>query len=231
MRLFANKFTLSSALLLCCVAPSAIAVPVTYNFTGVATSARGIFEDQGTAVSGFFSFDDGLVDDFIGPAVDRFVSESNPSLIGSFSASLTIGSVTVTGAAESFAELRLEDHDSSDLVEYALVGSDSAFGFMLTDIPLGGIPDGVAAGSENLTDSIADAIAILDHLDLGSFVAAQGTWSQLDSVSQNWSTVAFTMTGIERAVAVPEPTTVTLLLAGILGMSRIRRRTHSPGSA
>jgi hypothetical protein len=82
MRKIKNKIKLSSALVLCSAAPAAIALPISYNFTGIATSADGIFADQGTLVSGSFSFDDGLVDS-VGspsPAHDYFLSDGGRPL-------------------------------------------------------------------------------------------------------------------------------------------------------
>ena len=79
---------------------TANATPITFNFTGTATFQNGIYVGQGSAVTGFYTFDTSLVDS---PSVsgDAGVDLFRPDTLGNeglvFEISLTNGSITRSG--------------------------------------------------------------------------------------------------------------------------------------
>ena len=171
--------SLLASMVLVIFAPAALSSVVTYKFTGTVEYVEGIFAGQGTVVKGTFSFDDGLIDSNPSSEADVFTNRmpaSNQSLTSSFSATLTVGAVTVTNTtAAAIAELKLIDSDiptTGDGFEFGLYrfGASGLDDFFIQGEDYLPFPtDAIAPGSLNLTGAIGDAISILDTLDLSLF--------------------------------------------------------------
>jgi hypothetical protein len=219
------------ALVICSVAPSAMAAMVTYRFAGTATGASGIFAGQGTGVTGTFSFDDGLLDQITDATTDEFANDTpaaNQALTASFRAALTIGSVTVTRGSTD--PLRQEgdlifDTADEDIVRFDLlrqVPDEDMFGLQATD------PQGVAIPA--LTSTIAGAMSILNgmHLNVccgpGQFSDATGYWNAYSDLGGDLiGAVGFKWTEV---APVPLPAAFLLLSSGVIGFLGIGARSR-----
>ena len=146
-----------------------------------------------------------------------------------FAASLTVGGVAVSDTSSSTsleALLEILDQPSEDRIRYLLskqIEADPFFELIARDFTGGG----VAPGSGNLTGSIGDAISILDNLDLSLFSTLSvpfSQWEEYDSNGLLIGLVEFEWTGISRVTSVPEPSTLGLLGAGLLGLFIRRKR-------
>jgi hypothetical protein len=207
---------------------SANATPITFNFTGTATNTTGIFAGQGTAVTGFYTFDTALVDTFPGDATNDWFQNHTP--VGNqgltFEISLTLGSVTRTTANNlnpaTFGHHRVIWRDGASMDQFEIraihvTSSDDDAALNLEDFTPSP-PDGVAAGSGNLTDTpilTAPNIALFDTVIGNSFYRS---WN---SSGVNDGTVIFTLTSI---TPIPEPSTALLLATGLAALAVGRRR-------
>jgi hypothetical protein len=174
--------------------------PITFNFTGTVTSATGIWVGQGSAVTGFYTFDTTLVDNAPGSGVvDQFFANSPANQGLPFEISVTVGLVTRTTANNQ--NLPSNNHH---VLAWSDSGSDSfsiqAFSFVTTDdrvlIFLRDLspspPDGVTPGTGNLTDTpitTAPNVGLFDEVD-------QNFYDAFDSSGVNEGRVNFTLSSI-----------------------------------
>ena len=214
---------------------------ITYNYSGIVVGTpTGIFAGQGDTVTGTFSFDRRLIDvepltgqDFyrtsgnvLNPTPEYFL---NDPYLSSFTATMTIGSVTVTTAANDLASLDITDGarkylefriqedtvapSSAEIIrtDFEFTASDDNCGICIFD---GGSLDG----------TIDSAISILDNLELNTLFA-HGNWNIINlSEGVLTDSVVFDWTSIN---PIPIPAAVWLFgtaLIGLVGFSKRRKR-------
>lgn len=203
------------------------AAPLTYQYTGVATLTSGIFSGQGTAVTGRFTFDSGLLDRFpLSNTVDHFTPWDPASNSEAFELTISLGSIFRTSADNQNSatpghhHLLITDRPSDDQIEFVartVALTDDFAAVRLTDVVPTGSPDGVAAGSGNLTSTLVGAMNILNTLNIGSFSnTVPSVWAANDNTSGALIGVAeFTVTSI---TAVPTPSAFLLMGTGLSGL-------------
>jgi hypothetical protein len=212
---------LAGGFLLSVATTAANSAPLTYGYTGVAGNGTGIFSGlSGESVSGYFTFDDRLIDNDHGikSDLDTFKTDDpgNEAFVSAFSASLTVGGVTVNASAPavSFGVLQLADHPfGADAVEYQLWGAAGRNFFSLEALDISNPWDAVAAGSGNLTGTVPGDLQFLNGLDLQKFDVVLARWNVYASNLSVESGLDFTWTTIS---PVPEPATLSLFGAGLL---------------
>ena len=215
------------------------AAPITFDFVGEIThvSAGGIFSNTATTVTGFYSYDTDLSDlparqgD---PVFDVFNASdpSNAPYASVWEISVTVDGVTRTTAnnlrPSLFNHHLLQVVDSVDVDRFRIeslraTGTDDAARIMISDsLPVGG-PDGIHAGTGNLTDS---APTTAPDISLFSQVPGESFYAAFDSSGNFQGTVTFTVTSITLASAepIPEPGTYALFALALIGYGIHRRR-------
>ncbi|MCP5065636.1 MAG: PEP-CTERM sorting domain-containing protein [bacterium] len=209
---------------------TANAAPITFNFTGTVTSTTGIWVGQGTAVTGFYTYDTALID-----AVD-YSDESD--VFGSgvagnesffWEISVSLGAVTRTTASNQNAAgtyhhgLFHHDKPTEDtfLLQTAFVVTGDDFAYISLGDKVGTPPDAVAVGTGNLTGvapTTAPNLLLFDTTTLGRY-------DEKDNITDlSVGKVNFDVTSI--TLAVPEPTTALLFATGLAGLATRRRRLH-----
>ena len=164
-----------------------LAVPVTFNFTGNATSTSGIFAGQGTAVTGSYTFDTG------GLSPSAFVTTHSAAFAGSFGVfeiSMTLGAITRTTAnnqntpATNHHNLKWQDGGTfqgwDDLFQFTatpVIISDDFAQIFIRDNGDSTLPaDGIAPGAGNLTLPL-----ILTAPDVSLFNTVSGSFNRYEA--------------------------------------------------
>lgn len=217
-------FTVLIPLLIYAAPASLQAALLTFNFTATVDSATGIWADQGSVVTGSYSYESDLVDDFpTNTSIDLFVSNS-PNEGAVWDLTVTVGNVTQTssdnfnnpGSAHHLMEVR--DTDQEDSFTFAAVrvfpGDDDA-AIRLIDTPAGGV-DGIAPGSGSLTDTPLSTAP-----DVTLFETATGEWIARNTSNEQIGRLDFTVTSI---TLVPIPPALYLFGSGLLGLVGISRQ-------
>jgi len=217
------------------VATSAAASPILWVFTGTALVQEGIYVGQGASVSGFLTYDSTLVDNTIAADYwDQFTSSSpagaNDPVNDVWEISITNGAVTRTSADNQRAvggdhhDLTLFDTSFDDSFIFRaqrILATDDLVRFALRDGEPVPQPDGIAAGFGNLTGTPWAA-----PLDLDSFTgypdSRQGTIRAYDD--STGIEIGYLEFHIDTMTLVPEPGTLVLGAAGLLGLALVRDR-------
>lgn len=204
---------------------------VTYSFTGDVIFANGIFAGEGSVVSGLFSFDDALAASASGTTLNVFRSDfptANAAIPNSFVASLSLGSVNVSATSDPSrppSQVQLQD-GTNDLLLLQLGGTvnlQDSMSLRLNDFAADDpTPDGIAAGSGNLTGQLSDSIAIMNLIDPTAFdSAAISDWR-----TANGDLVRFNLTSLSNVSAIPVPAALPLFASALLGLFGLRRRVN-----
>ncbi|MCP5068887.1 MAG: PEP-CTERM sorting domain-containing protein [bacterium] len=204
---------------------TANAAPITFNFTGTVTSTSGIWVGQGTAVTGFYTYDTALMDSGSTNDFDQFSAGVAGNELYSWEFSVSLGAVTRTTASNQNAAgtyhhgLVIFDRASEDryLIQSAVVVASDDFAAISLRDTVGTPPDAIAVGTGNLT-GVAPTTA--PNLSLFDTIAA-GTYEERDITGTRVGTVDFNVTSI--TLAVPEPTTALLFATGLAGLAMRRR--------
>lgn len=188
-----------------------LAVPITFNFTGNATSTSGIFAGQGTAVTGSYTFEpDGL-------SLSSFVTTHTAAFAGSlgvFEISVTLGATTRTTAnnqntpATNHHDLKWQDggffQGWDDLFLFKstpVILSDDFGQIFIRDNGDSVLPaDGMAPGSGNLTLPL---ILAAPDVSLFNTVAGLSRYEARNGSGTLEGTLAFTTTSITAAPGAP----------------------------
>jgi PEP-CTERM motif len=229
-----KKATRLAPLVLGFAVGAATAAPITFNFTGTATSATGIFSGQGTAVTGSYSYDTGLIDYpfFAGnPMHDVFRNDipvANQALAGASNITVSLGAITRSTSGNQNLplpptnpsySLRIFDSPNIDGFEFSAWRQELSddFAQLLLEDGTPSPPDGVATGSGNLTDT---PITFAPNPSL--FTGGISLYFDYEADVQQGQ-LAFRIDTITVAAA-PEPTTIALLGIALAGLGFARRR-------
>lgn len=234
-----RKMRLASAALLMLFANSSFAGLVTYNYTGSYDGGTGIFNSVTGGVSGTITWDDNLLDSNSSGRNDYFANNdpvNNQIYTSSYTATMNVDGTTYSESATNptilDAFMSLRDHGDVDSFRYSMIRNgttEDRFRLAAVDSNLGSTPDAIAAGTNNLTGSMSDALNIIDNLDLSLFndSSTQSWWVEWDDTTgDRLGRLDFTITSLTRVSgSVPEPGMVALLLLGLAGnLARSRKR-------
>jgi hypothetical protein len=147
------------------VSTAALAVPITYNFTGtvqVLTFGWGT-ATAGDAITGTFTFDDGLTDAI---ASDGAAKYSTAASTAGISGSLTAGGFTIMADSASdptASFLQLFDDSPSDNFTFSVEEMNLSLNQLGGGTSLAGLLDGVNV------DPISTAVTVLNGIDPADF--------------------------------------------------------------
>jgi hypothetical protein len=207
---------------------AAYADTIAFSFTGTVTSASGFWAGQGLAVTGSFSYDDGLLDSDPSSTNDVFLSHTpaaNQALSSGWGITVTVGAITRSTTNNANVPttlhhvLTIRDHVSEDRFELNAVRpfpADDRVRLLLRDFAPSP-PDGIAVGSGGLTGTPPTDL----DLSLFSDTAALSFYRSYDAQGIFQGRVIFTLTGVNR---IPEPTSLLLLALGVGVLMRRRKR-------
>jgi len=218
------------AALLVLVPAAVFAAPITVYFSGTAFEQIGIYAGQGTAVTGFITYDLALVDlSAASPTDNWFVPTTSGNEALPFEMSMTNGAITSTSADNTNAAgtnhyLIQEDITSTgtetlDFLTGVFSLADRRFIVTLLDTST---PLGYPALSTQPVDLASLDISLFDQVVGGVTTFKAGSDGQLVTDSE----LAFFITSFTRTppTAVPEPGMLSLFGAGLVGLFFLRRR-------
>ena len=208
-------------LVICAVAP-VHAVPVVFDFTGTLTAQTGVFDGQGTVVSGSLGYDTDMFDSFPGSTgFDRFESASNCGRL--FFMSVTVGSisrsVSTTCDLSAISALIQVDQLTGDEWAFQVFNANDLRG-NISLFAAGVFPfDLYGPGDGNLTNTPVAPTS----LDLGVVFEDQSFFSAPDG------TIDFTVTSFSSvsAASVTAPIGLACLAVALFATSASRRQRCS----
>jgi hypothetical protein len=222
--------TVTIAMLASLFSVAASATAITYLFTGTATTQQGVYIGQGSAVSGFLTYDSGLVDQTSVDYWDLFTSSSpagaNDPLNDTWEISITNGGIVrssadnrnqVGGDHHDLALFSTTQDDSFIFRAQRLINTDDEVRFALRDFSGNAIVPGFGGLPGVPWNSPLDPSQFTGYTD-----SRQGRIRAYDNVTG--VEIGYLEFTIDTMSLVPVPAAAWLFGSGMLGLGRIARR-------
>ena len=209
----------AAAILLAWLPASASAAPITFNFNGTATFVNSLVSSQyaiGNSLTGSLTYDSALVD------ADASATHGLYAPLSSLTFTLN-GNVHTFVSGTGFDNIDVQNGSPDQLVFRADVTGPTVNGFKPFFLTLSlADPTGLALNSDALPTSF-NTIQFSQASFIVSFTNRTNP-HDLTSGGTNFTGVSGTLTS---GVAVPEPSTLTMLGSGLVGMALWLRRKRS----